>query len=503
MSGGFTALVGPNNSGKSSLLKSIFECRTLLRSFSTGSGNLQEALMGRAVAANLDNLLDPVEVFHGSSIDLSVGFSLDPEVGTQAGQISHLTLSSLRSQPGSWSSAPTWTGQALQLDPKASPSISGGIINHDGKSWSVTPLIKAFEKLSRVLYFGAFRNAITDGANDHYDMPVGAKFIRAWHDWKTGASKQKNEQVRRVTADIRRILGFRELDISASVESSSLTIATERSTCKLQEMGSGLAQLVLCLGQAAVSRPSFIFIDEPELHLHPSLQADFVTALASYTEDGVAFATHSMGLARAIADRIYVCRQSEGVSTCTLFEETPHFAALLGEMGLSAYQAIDFNCVLLVEGVTDVRVVKQWLRLLDKEHRVLVMPLGGGAMIRAGVEHELAELTRLGVNVFALVDSERTAAGEPVSPAHESFRSVCERDLKFNVHITSRRATENYFTDAAVRAVFGPNRRALGEFESLKEHPQAWRKQENWRAARAMTLADLQATDVGQFLAKL
>jgi ABC-type glutathione transport system ATPase component len=39
--------------------------------------------------------------------------------------------------------------------------------------------------------------------------------------------------------------------------------------------------------------------------LHASLQLDFLQTLARYTDYGVVFATHSMGLARTAADTIY------------------------------------------------------------------------------------------------------------------------------------------------------------------------------------------------------
>lgn len=44
----------------------------------------------------------------------------------------------------------------------------------------------------------------------------------------------------------------------------------------------------------AMKSPKLLLIDEPESHLHPSLQAKFLTAMTSYADYGVFFATHSL-----------------------------------------------------------------------------------------------------------------------------------------------------------------------------------------------------------------
>ena len=70
--------------------------------------------------------------------------------------------------------------------------------------------------------------------------------------------------------------------------------------------------------------------------------------------------------------------------------------------------------------------------------------------------------------------------------------------------VLERRATENYLTDAAVKAEKGERYTALGHFESLKKRPQfGWAKSENWRIAARMVWNDLKDTDLGRFLVSL
>src|SRR2546427_13297070 len=86
----------------------------------------------------------------------------------------------------------------------------------------------------------------------------------------------------------------------------------------------------------------------------------------------------------------------------TLFPYTTLFRSK--EMG--------FDTILLVEGVTEVKAIQQFLRALKKDHQVVVIHLGGSALIRGGVQAELAELARLSENVAGPGGNERTAANQ-------------------------------------------------------------------------------------------
>ncbi|TMB64236.1 MAG: hypothetical protein E6J43_13770 [Chloroflexi bacterium] len=146
---------------------------------------------------------------------------------------------------------------------------------------------------------------------------------------------------------------------------------------KLPEIGSGITQFILVLANAAIQEPFLILIDEPELNLHPSLQLDFLTTLGSYASGGVLYSTHSIGLARAVADRIYSVRKiSEGHSHVSIYEETPALSEFLGELNYSGYKELGFDPVLLVEGTSEVKTIQQFLRLFKTDHEIVLLPRG-------------------------------------------------------------------------------------------------------------------------------
>jgi hypothetical protein len=272
---------------------------------------------------------------------------------------------------------------------------------------------------------------------------------------------------------------------------------------RLEEIGSGLAQFIMTFISALIRRPSYILIDEPELGLHPSLQLSFLTRITSYTtEGGVIFATHNLGLARTGSDVLYSIRITDRGRDIRRFEETTSLSELLGELSYSGYRELGFNAVLLVEGVTDVKTYQQFLAKMKLDTRVVIVPLGGDQIISGKYENELSELRRLADRVYCVIDSEKTSADAQISALRLKFQQQCT-DQDIACHISDRRATENYFPDAIVRAVKSTKYRALESFESLSDVDPAWGKSENWRLAAEMSLDELLTTDIGTFLATI
>lgn len=502
---GFIAFVGPNNAGKSSLLKLFYELRSVWSQLESSGTLLNICKQGnnRWNSGDLVDLYDPTEIFcDRNDRPITIDFTFPKPVGSSLPYVESIRLNCARPHSSSWSATINFQPQTDQISSAVSATANGLWINNVGQ-----PLLDAsepaslFSALRRSIYVGPFRNAINTGASKYFDISVGTEFINTWNVWKTGAVKSQNDSIGQVTEDIKRIFGFRTLEINAAQGLNTLQISINGKSYKLRELGSGLAQFIVVFGNVAINRPPFILLDEPELNLHPSLQIDFLTSLASYASEGVLFATHSLGLARSVGDSIYSLRRSDDQITCRPFEQTPNYAEFAGEMSFAAFKELGFEKILLVEGVTDVKTVKQFLRLRDKEHKVIVIPLGGDQLARGGVEQELDELSRITApkNIVALVDSERPSADSPPIEPRLRFEATCKK-LKFHVLLTQLRSIENYLVDRAIKEEMGPKYQVLQPYQRLNDLPIHWKKAESWRIARRMTWDELKSTDVGQFL---
>jgi ABC-type multidrug transport system ATPase subunit len=503
---GFTTLVGPNNAGKSSLLKMFYELRSLWSELSTGNDFL-ELFKGNHRGLRPQGVNDQCEVFCDfNTRDIEIELTLLPEsLGTEHVRvINSIRMTVQRTSLNytvNYNCSPNFDlakHQARLVD-ESTLIDSSGQVKVDGRS-----MIDHFKKLANGMYIGPFRNAISQASSSYFDISIGTEFVNTWNQWKTGSSKWQNLVIERITEDIRNIFGFTKLEITAAQDLKSLQVNVDGRPFKLGELGAGLSQFIVVFASAAIRKPDYIFIDEPELSLHPSLQIDFLTSLASYATEGVVFATHSIGLARSIGDRIFSLQKNGNSVICKPFEQTPNYAEFLGEMSFSSFKELGFERILLVEGVTDVKTTQQFLRLLNKDHKVVVLPLGGDQLAKGNVELELAELARITLpgNISALVDSERGSAGAAPIIARTLFEESCKK-LGFKVRLTQLRAIENYLSDRAIKEELGPSFNALGQYEALKASSNPWDKRETWRIARRMKWQELESTDVGQFLASL
>jgi ABC-type Mn2+/Zn2+ transport system ATPase subunit len=497
---GFTALVGPNNAGKSSFLKFFFEARPLFTKIAfVGEGLAQ--LFGEHGLYHVDfqGVDAYAEVYtnrNSRSLSIEIEFF---NAGEE--QISRIVLQREREYVEAWLPrvfiGPEQKEVRLQVVDNSKPMV----VEADGSLSPIDlmPLYRATGWIHRMVYVGPYRNASSEGGGKYYDLDVGTSFIERWDEWKTGKSRETSGRIQRVTEDIARIFGFRRFEISAAENRTVLQVIIDGKPYRLRELGAGLAQFIMVLANVAIKEPSFLLIDEPELNLHPSLQVDFLTTAASYAKEGVIFATHSIGLARTTAERIYSFQKPQNSTLVRPFEQTLNFAEFMGEMSFSAFRELGHDTILLVEGVTEVRAVQQFLRLLKVDHRIALLPLGGAQFIRGGVELELAELQRLTQHVAVLIDSEKDGPEAELGADRRAFVESCTK-LGFQVHVTDFRAFENYLPEAAIQEVKSSKYRALLPYERLKDVPFQWGKHENWRIAREMTLDDLLRTDVGRFL---
>lgn len=384
------------------------------------------------------------------------------------------------------------------------------VLLRDSRSMEVlanlSQVFEFFDSLSQGLYIGPFRNAINaESGENYFDINVGKSFITEWRQIKTGGLKKHTDRAIAVTTSVKRIFELDSLEINPSDDGTTLQLIVNNKSFKLSEIGSGMTQFILVLATAAIREPKYIFIDEPELSLHPALQIEFLTAAASLAENGTFFATHSIGLARAAADRLYsVYRTDKWESRICPFEATPRLSELMGEMSFLGYKDLGYNAVMLVEGPTELKVMSQFLRLVKKDHNVALLSMNGTNLINgsADTQVQLEEIRRISNDVVALIDSERHSQGAPLSANREGFKSRCEQ-AGVRCHVLDRRAIEHYLSDAAIKRTVGPNYRALDPYEDRSSVTPVWSKHDNWKIAREMSISDLEGTDVGEFLSSL
>lgn len=513
------AFVGPNNAGKSTVLKLFFELRNLFRDLSSKNGLIAGLDSGNPnnSFSKQEMLDDHTDMFcrwntRDMQIELTILDDDVPDVSTLEAMQPAPELSVIKRFKVVVDRNLKYRAKILdafgQVAALHEPSIFHDhvIRTNSRPRFDAEYIMETFRKLGNNLYIGAFRNLVNIGTKENYfDITIGQKFIEQWNEQESGKQNQGRSDARKIVQEIQQLFNFNQLHIAASHDKQNMVVDIDGESYLLTELGSGMAHFIMVLITCAIKKPDFILIDEPELNLHPSIQLSFLTAIASKAKTGVLYSTHSIGLARSSADLIYTVKRSSTQKSSILkeFEATENVTEFLGEMSYSGYEDLGFQKILLVEGTTEVKTIQQFLRQMNIDHEVVILPLGGRSLINGNVASELRELRRISDSVYAVIDSERPTARAAMAENVQDFKTLCNR-IGISCCVLERRATENYFTDKAVKATFGSEYRSLDPYEKLSDlGTLSWQKRNNWRVARNMDLEDITGTDLYEFLQSL
>src|ERR1700712_5395214 len=259
---GLTALLGPNNAGKSSLKLFFFEMRQLFEVLlrpPSNQPNLVTAICGNTLGVSgYQGTSDVQEIFNNSN-DRDLTVEIEAIGGTPMphanATVHRIVLTCRRASPLEWRL------QAFSLEPDAIPLSFPNGFNHndinwftngsDGRRYDVSMIIEILRVFLGAKYYGAFRNALNQGSGQYYDFQIGTAFVDLWNNWKTSGNKAHSRAIGKITEEIRRLFEFEQLEINASVLLKTLLVTINGHQYRLGELGSGISQFIMALGNAA------------------------------------------------------------------------------------------------------------------------------------------------------------------------------------------------------------------------------------------------------------
>lgn len=238
----------------------------------------------------------------------------------------------------------------------------------------------------------------------------------------------------------------------------------------LNKRGSGTRRLVLLnFFRAEAERKSgsgeaniIYAIEEPETSQHPNNQNIIMKSLLELAGDNkrqVLISTHSSELIEQLPrDSVRYVSVKDSVPTVINGEQGLILAAdSLGR--ISAQKFGSAKKIVLVEGVPDCTFLEHAASVLKQdgkvnkdfaEEKILALPVGGSPGVKKWIENNKAD--ELGLKYYIMLDSDRTSSGG----SKTDNESYCEQLISdgYKAHVTRKREIENYVDPAIANAVF-------------------------------------------------
>lgn len=327
------------------------------------------------------------------------------------------------------------------------------------KSILVFDPIRSFDRSSK-LYFGVSGNELVEWMNQ----------------------KKDTNELRKAKQYVRQCLTSLNLDGPDHVfleGKDTLVFAFEDGLhLNPHEVGTGYAMLYILLMEIYKNQKKVIIIDEIESHLQPGLSRKLIEIIRSHDIQFV-IATHSPAIMETAKESDYLYRFKKMGKSCYcegfFRNRREHFTndaiilrEVCNELGVIPADALLSNCVIWVEGPSELFWIRVWLKhfipeYLNKEkihsslieglHYSILMSGGGLISNLAFVEEELFPdaieeddklcVLRVNPNPFVIIDSDNT------KPTSEKFK----RCLRIANELNQQNKIHPYFSGSTVETI--------------------------------------------------
>jgi putative ATP-dependent endonuclease of OLD family len=257
---------------------------------------------------------------------------------------------------------------------------------------------------------------------------------------------------------IRELLDVPELELEILHDKSNMYLRMHHLRRPLEDFGTGVHELVILCSTLAMHTDHVFCIEEPELHLHPSLQRKFFRFLER-TDNTYYITTHSnVFLDTPNNASIYHVSYDGMKSSIQRADTSPTACHLLDDLGYLASDILQSNGIVWVEGPSDKTLINQWLALMYGGKFVegvhyTILYYGGKLLSHYSGAHDcspdvLVPMLRINRNAFVVMDRDRlNKAGD----VNETKRRIEAEVTAERCWITQGREIENYLSGETVK----------------------------------------------------
>ena len=252
--------------------------------------------------------------------------------------------------------------------------------------------------------------------------------------------EQSRERWDRLERFVRDVLNDQGAELLVSHTSHVISVkTTDTDYLPLDSLGTGVTELLILAAVVACNTDKIICIEEPEIHLHPALQARFMDYLLADEANRFIVTTHSPTIINANGVQVAHVTKHNGVSTCRQFEGLAVARGLLDDLGARASDLLQSNFVIWVEGPSDRIYVNHWIGEWTVEHGIRLVEgihysvvLYGGKLLNAldasadSSNDNLIDLFRINTHFCVLMDSDKKSENARLGETKRRIMDGCK-----------------------------------------------------------------------------
>lgn len=448
-------LAGQNNCGKSSLVDFVIKAMTSIDEMGEIARNRypftreDAPLLLKSAGANaplaISLCIDRSVLLESSSLKRPSGdrwraefselFSRSPYISTEGDAV---WLDFLTASPGAWSSLANVLTASFSQFKSSGLSMdlnrcSLDLFQHGGDDGScyadIIRSIVPWGNIPRFVKVDAIRSVEDDGFPDRdIDLCSGrglpTALLRLFNPERSNHARAE-ARLNKLQGFVRDVMNDPCASLLVSHESHEISLMTsDTDFLPLESLGTGITELVILASIIACNDNRIICIEEPEIHLHPALQARFMKYLLEDDSNRFIITTHSPTVINYPGVQVAHVSKTNGVSGCRQLDGLGCARDLLDDLGVKASDLLQANFVVWVEGPSDRVYLNYWIKSWSDEHNISLeegihysVMIYGGKLLNAldasaGGEFpsELISLFRINTHFCVLMDSDKKSS---------------------------------------------------------------------------------------------
>lgn len=218
-------------------------------------------------------------------------------------------------------------------------------------------------KLPPTIFIPQFRQ-ITPGTEYSIKGEGIVEMLASWQHPEITAD-QNIMRFLKIQELLRRLLNLCDIEMEVVHTKDQLIVKNGNLRLPLESYGTGVHELIILAAAVFSVENALFLIEEPEIHLHPKLQKEFLNFIIKETNNQYLITTHSNALIQP-SDNVDVVhlKISNNSTKGIRVESSENVLEILNDLGISSSDILQSNSVIWVEGPSDRIYLNKWINLL-------------------------------------------------------------------------------------------------------------------------------------------